>query len=416
MKSMEKTSPGSSKSLWHNRDYLLLWCGQTLSTIGNTVSEVAFPLLLLLLTHSPLDAGIAGTLSIIPVAILGTIAGSLVDRWDRKRVMIVCDIGRALNMASIPCIAYLGHLTVAQLYCNALIEGVAAAFFVLAQKAAIRNVVIKEHLPAAVAQQEVTEGVNTLFGPLFGGSLFTLNVFFPFIADAASYILSVITLLLIKTPFQQERTHEQKHLLIEIKEGLLWAWRQPIVRTMTAFYSSVALVASGFILVIIVLLQQQHASASVIGLTLSAGGLGSLIGAIMGPYVQKRLSFGQAMIGVRWLIALVWLCFAIAPNPIIVGLVFFVFLLVEPTEDVVYFSYRSLLIPDNFQGRVVGACRMCTYSAASLAPFITGWLLEQIGATRTVYVYGIYLLIITALLTLSPHIRHAKPIEYQKAN
>src|SRR5215469_15022979 len=91
-----------SRSLWRNRDYLLLWGGQGISLIGTQVSQLGFPLLILALTHAPLQAGIAGALRALPYLALSLPAGALVDRWDRKRVMILCDSGRALALGSIP--------------------------------------------------------------------------------------------------------------------------------------------------------------------------------------------------------------------------------------------------------------------------------------------------------------------------
>ena len=110
---------GQSKSLWRNRDYLLLWSGQALSDIGGAVSELAFPLLVLAVTHSPAQAGFAAALRALPATLFSLFAGVLVDRWNRKWVMFVCDSGRALSLASIPVAYALGHLTVAQLYITA---------------------------------------------------------------------------------------------------------------------------------------------------------------------------------------------------------------------------------------------------------------------------------------------------------
>ena len=83
--------------LWHNRDYLLLWSGQTISSIGSGISELAFPLLVLALTHSPAQAGFASALRTLPYFIFTLPGGALIDRWNRKRVMILCDAGRAIS-------------------------------------------------------------------------------------------------------------------------------------------------------------------------------------------------------------------------------------------------------------------------------------------------------------------------------
>ena len=119
----QRISSGYSKSLWRNRDYMLLWSGQALSDIGGAVSELAFPLLVLAVTHSPAQAGFVAALRALPATLFSLFAGVLVDRWDRKRVMLVCDTGRALSLASIPIAFALGHLTIWQLYITAFLEG-----------------------------------------------------------------------------------------------------------------------------------------------------------------------------------------------------------------------------------------------------------------------------------------------------
>lgn len=402
---------GRPRSLWFNRDYLLLWGGQLVSVTGNGVFEIAFPLLILTLTHSSLEAGIAGALIILPEATLGIFAGVLVDRWDRKKIMIICDICRCINVASIVLIGLTSHLTILQLYLNALLEGCFVTFFFLAQKACLRNVVPREQLAMALAQEELSEGITVSSSPFLGGILFALSSSLPFLADAVSYLVSVFTLSLIKTPFQQKKTQQKRHVLQELKEGFQWLFHQPIVRNMTLFYSSVALISRGFTLTLIVLLQGEGANPAVVGLIFTIGGFGSLLGALIGPFVQRRCSFGQAMLGVRWLVALLWFGFAFAPNPLWVAVVFFFYLFVEPTEDVVYFRYRAILLPDDMQGRVISVGRLFSRTASTCAPIIAGWLLGAIGALPTVYVYGVYLCIVTGMLTLSRHIRNAPPIE-----
>src|SRR5215470_13480315 len=108
-------------SLWRNRDYLLLWCGQTISALGNNVSDLAFPLLVLATTGSPAQAGLVAALEALAGALVMLPAGALVDRWDRKRVMLCCDLCRFLSLVSIPLALMLGHLTIYQLAFAALI-------------------------------------------------------------------------------------------------------------------------------------------------------------------------------------------------------------------------------------------------------------------------------------------------------
>src|SRR5579864_6058515 len=133
----DRQSPSSPKpkSLWHNRDYMLLWSGQVVSSMGTQVSQLAFPLLILFLTRSPVLAGLAGALRALPYLIFSLPAGALIDRWDRKRVMILCDAGRGICMASIPVAYIIGHLTVVQLFLVSLFEGTLFVFFNIAEVA-----------------------------------------------------------------------------------------------------------------------------------------------------------------------------------------------------------------------------------------------------------------------------------------
>src|SRR5215471_15692239 len=149
---------GHPKSLWRNRDYMLLWSGQALSDIGGAVSELAFPLLVLAVTHSPAQAGFVAALRALPATLFSLFAGVLVDRWDRKRVMLICDTGRAISLASIPIAFALGHLTIWQLYITAFLEGSLMTVFTLAKTAAVSQVVSPAQLTAAVSQEEFVEG------------------------------------------------------------------------------------------------------------------------------------------------------------------------------------------------------------------------------------------------------------------
>ena len=227
--------------LWRNHNYLLLWSGQAISSVGGEASQLAFPLLILSLTHSPAQAGFAGALRSLAYLLLGLPAGALVDRWNRKRVMVVCDAGRAIALGSIPLAYALNHLTMAQIYLVSLIEGTLYVFFTLAESAALPRVVAKSQLPAATAQNEVTGGVVTLLGPSLGGALFGITRMLPFLADAVSYAASVLSLFWIRLPFQEERAPTTRSLRAEIAEGLTWLWREPVLRALALLHSGVVL-------------------------------------------------------------------------------------------------------------------------------------------------------------------------------
>jgi MFS family permease len=401
-------SSGQPKSLWRNRDYLLLWSGQALSDIGGAVSELAFPLLVLAVTHSPAQAGFVAALRALPATLFSLLAGVLVDRWDRKWLMLVCDAGRALSLASIPVAYTLGHLTIWQLSMTAFLEGTLMIVFKLAKTATVPQVVTRAQLTTAVAQEEFVEGTTALFGPSLSGVLYTLGAMFPFLTDALSYLISIVTLVLIRTPFQRERASTGRNVWAEIAEGVLWVWHQPFLLTMTLLMGAGAFVFSGNALIIIILAQQQHASAVIIGLIFAVGGVGSILGSWLSPRLEHRLTVGQSILLCRWYFVLSWPLYALAPFPLVLGAIEFGTGFVDPIEDVPYFSHRLKLIPDELKGRVISACRLFPGTMRPLGLALTGILIERIGIFPTIWLAWAWLLAITVIVTVIPQVRRER--------
>ncbi len=396
--------------LWRNLDYMLLWSGQTVSTIGTEVSTLAFPLLILTLTGSPAQAGFAGALRAFPYLVFSLPAGALIDRWDRKRVMILSDIGRALSMASIPVAAIFWHLTILQLYLVSLIEGTLFVFFNLAEVACLPRVVEKEQLPAASAQHEVTFGITSLIGPSLGGALYSIARMLPFLADAISYGASVGSLFFIRTKFQEERVNAPRNLWIEIREGLVWLWQQPLIRFMAILTGGFNLLLSGFALIIIVIAQHQHASSFTIGLIFAAGGIGAVVGAIFAPAMQKRLTFAQAIIGTTVLTAVILPLYAIAPNVFFLGVITVFAYGIGPIYNVVQFSYRLALIPDKLQGRVNSVFRLIAFGGQPLGLASTGLLIQTLGVIQAILVCAAGMALFAVATIANRHVRGAKPL------
>ena len=401
-------SSGQDNSLWRNRDYMLLWSGQALSDIGGAVSELAFPLLVLAVTRSPAQAGFVAALRALPAVLFSLLAGALVDRWDRKWVMRVCDAGRALSLASIPVAYALGHLTIWQLYLTAFLEGSLMIVFKLAKTAAIAQVVPRTQLTVAVAQEEFVEGTTSLAGPSLSGVLYTLGAMFPFLTDAISYLISITTISLIRTPFQRERAMPHRNVWAEIAEGVRWVWQQPFILTMTLLMGAGAFVFSGNTLIIIILAQQHHASAVVIGLIFAGGGIGSILGSLLAPRLARRLTVGQSILLCRWYFVLSWPLYALAPFPPVLGALEFGTGFVDPIEDVPYFSHRLKLIPDELRGRVISACRLVPGTLRPLGLALTGLLIQRIGIFPTIWLAWLWLFISTVIVTVIPQVRRER--------
>jgi MFS family permease len=393
--------------LWSSRDWALLWSGQLVSVVGTQVSQLAYPLLMLALTNSPAQAGFLSAARTIPYLLLGLPAGALVDRWDRRRVMIICDAGRALALGSIPLALAFGWLTLAQLYAVALLEGTLNVFFNLAETAALTRVVSREQIPSATTLNEITLSTGSMLGPALGGLIFAIGQGFAFLVDAISYAVSVVSVWLIRADLSAPRTADASRLLDDIREGVVWLWRQSLMRFLAFVVGGTVLIESGYMLVVIILAQRMDASSVAVGLVLGAGGVGSVVGAVLSGPAMRRLTFGQIAMGVHWIWVLLLPLYAIAPTPLALAAITAAAYGVTPIFFVTQYSYRLSRIPDELQGRVNGVFRLLLFGGQPLGLALAGILSQFIGPVRTVLVFAALLLVLALSITLNRELRRA---------
>jgi predicted MFS family arabinose efflux permease len=403
--------PTEPISLWRNRSYMLLWSGQVVSTLGSISAGIVYPLLILALTDSPEIAGYVSALRAVPYLIFSLPVGALIDRWDRKRVMILCDIGRGVAVATLPIALAFDALTVIQIGVVAFVEGTLFVFFNIAEVAALPRVVPKAQLPQAAAQNEAAFGAAVIAGPSFGAYLFhALGQAAPFVADAVSYAISAASLSLIRTPFHTERTTVSRHLATEIMEGLRWLIGQPLIRYMAALTGGLNFVNASGQLLLIVLAKHLGAGTGEIGLMFSLGGVGGIVGSLIGGRLARRFTFGQVIVAAVWVEALLFPLYAVAPRVWMLGALTALLSVIGPIYNVVQFSYRIALIPDALQGRVNSTFRLLAFGLNPVGAALCGVLIERVGATWTVAVFGGCLVGLAVLTALNRFVRNAQPL------
>jgi MFS family permease len=398
--------------LGRNRDFLLLWSGQLVSTAGTQITDLALPLLVLAITNSATQASIVAACGAVPRFVFALPAGVLVDRLDRKRLMIACDVLRALALASIPLAYMQGRLSMLQLYIVSFILGTGFIFFFLARVSALPRVVAREQLPLAVARQEAADSIVTLAGPPLSGIVFGFGRALPFLLDAVSYAVSAISLGFIRVPFQRKRASEETgaSLWADMLVGLRWLWHAPLVRFMALIYAGFALFLSPTELAVIVRAQEQQTSPFGIGLIFAAGGVGGLGGALLGPHLQQRFRFGQLLSVLQWVYAVGLVLEAFAPNPVLLGLIGAGIMTNDQIYDIIWPSYRMALIPDGLQGRVTSAYRLVLSSMLPVGTVLTGILIQRLGASAALLVAAGGLALLALAVTFNRHVRTAPPI------
>jgi MFS family permease len=393
-----------------NRDFVLLQLGQGLSTAGSSATSIAYPLLVLSLTHSPARAGVVGFANIAPYALFGLLAGVAADRMNRKRVMLAADGVRVLAIGSLVAVLVVHHLTFAQIAIVAFVEGTAYAFFNIAEVGALRSVVPKRQLPEAAAAEQARMATVTLVGPSAGGALFGLGRSFPFVADVASYAFSIFSLLAMRTPFQEERTRQPSHLRAEIREGIAFLWRRPFLRTGALMFACDNFVFQALFLIFIVVGKRQGLSSGVIGALIAGLGAASLVGALTAPRVAKLLSMRAILVLNQWL-STCFVLFVVFPNAYVLLAMALPITFASPALNSVVIGYRTAVTPDHLVGRVSSVARNVALLAMPLGPLVAGFLLGTVSKRETVAVFAVIAIVVAIWSTLSPSIRKAPSLD-----
>ncbi|MDG4769944.1 MFS transporter [Solwaraspora sp. WMMD792] len=393
--------------LWRNRDFLLLWSGQVVSTLGTRISGLAYPLLVLAVTGSPAQAGLVAAAQATPFLIWFLPAGALVDRWPRKRIMLAADAGRAVALASVAVAVALGRITIGHLIVVAFVEGTLYVFFLLAETAALPHVVPKPQLPTAIAQNQARDQGADLAGQPLGGLLFGLGHAVPFAADAVSYLIGLALVAPIRRNLEEKRAAQRRHLLAEISEGVRWLWRQHLLRALVAIASAGNLAFSALSLAVIVRATDLGASPTGVGVLLGLFGVGAIAGALVAPPVQRLVAPNVIMIGALWWWVAQMAALALAPTVFALGAVYTVGALMGPIFNTTNAAYRYALTPDRLQGRVNGASRMIGWGARPVGALIGGICLEALGAVPTFAALATWLAIVATASTTSRQIRQA---------
>jgi predicted MFS family arabinose efflux permease len=392
-----------------NRDFQLLWIGETLSELGSQSSAVAYPLLVLALTGSPARAGIVGLAKWLPLAIFSLPAGVLADRVNRKRLMIGCDVARLLGAASIVIALLLARPTFLQIAVVAFLDGGLSITSYIAERGALRQVVSDGQLPDAVAANEARVYAAGIAGPSLGGALFAAARSLPFLADALTFICSSAAIAATRTAFERPREPSSGRPLRELVEGFAWLRAHPFYRATALLFAVGNPMFTGLALLAILLARHQHASPATIGLMLTIGSAGGLLGAAFAGAVRRRLS-ARALIALGpWLALANVLLLLVVHLPLLIGVLLAITEFAAPATNAVVAGSRVAAAPDHLQGRVQAAASMLSMSLAWLGPLAVGVLFQQGGATATILALAAWTTALALGATCTPSIRHHSP-------
>jgi MFS family permease len=339
------------RPLRRNRDFVLLQVGQLLSTVGTSSTSIAYPLLVLAVTHSPAKAGIVSFARMLPQGVFGLLAGVAADRWNRKWQMITADAVRALALAALVATVLVDPGTFWPIALVAFVEGIGSTFFYAAYAGALRAVVPARQLPAAAGAEGARQAMVRLAGPPLGGALFGIARFVPFLVDAASYAFSFLSLVAMRTPFQEQREAVTSRIRSQVAEGFRFLWNQPFVRTTSFLYALTNVTGPLILLALVVIGKRQGLSSGEIGALSAAFGGCLLIGSLASPLFRRAFSVRTILLLEVW----AWLgcaLFLIHPSVYVLTAGILPVGIAIPVTDSVVNSYRVAMTPDRLLGRV----------------------------------------------------------------
>jgi MFS family permease len=395
----------SSEPLRRNRDYRLLWLGQTLSQVGSNASNLAYPLAALALTGSPARAGLVGAANWLPYLLFQLVAGAFVDRWNRRATMLVCDGLNAAAVGSIPVAYAFGALSFWQLLVVAFADRTLSTFFAPAEASALARIVPPERYAEAVGRNDAREHVASLAGPPLGGALFGLAIYAPFVADATSYAVSFGAIAALRAPLAAPPA-ERRRLRAEVLEGLRFIWAVPFLRASLLQAAGTNLTWSATTLTMIFVAHANGASGAAIGAMFVLLGAGGILGSLASRRLLARLSLPAIVLGIMWIWAVLIALLTTTTDPFALGAIAGAAMFLAPTWNGGVVGKTMSLTPDALRGRVSAADALLSFGLRPVALLAAGWLDEAHGGRVTFLAVAAWTLLIAVLSTLSPSLRH----------
>jgi predicted MFS family arabinose efflux permease len=406
-------------SLWRHADFLKLWVGQTISELGSVVTRTAMPLVaLLVLGGGPLEFALLVISESLAVLLVSLVAGAWVDRLRRRPLLIWADALRAVLLLSVPVAYALNALRMEQLYVVLFFVAAVGAVFSSAYPAYVPTLVGSERIIEANAKLATSSSIAEIGGPGFAGALVSLfRAPFAILVDALSFAVSAVSLLLIRAPepLRPDRAAGSA-VRTEIAEGLR-AVREHRVLWPMAVRSIIAHVAGSFyaVLYTIYLIDVLRLDPFLLGIVISAGGVGSIVGSLFASRVIRRLGLGPALIWTAIGASALGILTPLAqgPLPLIVAMLLIPQLFgdgLQTIESVAETSLIQGLVPNRILGRVNATLETVSHGIAyPLGALAAAALAGVVGARGGIAIGWFGMAISIAILVLSPlpRVRHA---------
>jgi MFS family permease len=353
------------------------------------------------------QAGLVGSVLAGTAFVLRIPAGVLVDRWNRRRIMVWADVGRAANSLGFAIALGTGHFWFPHVLAVAFVEAALGVLFGPAESAAVRRVVGRAQAREAVASNAARGQLPGLFGPMLGGALLAAGRSWPFLADAATYLVSLACVLAVRASLRTERLSAPRRPVREALDGVGWIRDHRFLRSLLLLFAAFGLPTGGLGLLVLVLAREHGAGAAQLGAMFTLTALGGAAGAVLTPRLVRSMQPITLIVAGTWAFAAATLALAVLGDPIAYGAAGAVaFFFVGPLNALA-FGVVAAEAPDELQGRVTSASIQVATLGAPVAPALAGVLLKALDATSVAVLYGCVCAALALAATLSRSLRPA---------
>jgi len=401
--------------LWHNREFLKLWLGSSVSVIGSQVTVLALPLTAVLIFGAgPAETGLLTATTTAPMVLFSLIAGAWIDRLPRRPIRIVTDLLSALIIGSVPVMALTGVLRLEYLYVVTFLAGTCAVWSRLSVSTMLPALVGRENLVEANSRIIVSFSVAQIAGPSIGGVLVQiLSAPLALAADATSFLVSALCVWRVK--LDEHTTTERKTLWREVGDGLRWLRGEPVLFRLTVSIGLANLAWYGVQAIIVVYATRDLGlTPAMLGAAVGLIGPASLAGALLAGTLARRFGLGPVLVASLCGEAASRVVLLLAGGPpwlaaLTIGLSQLLFGFIAPLWDVNASSLRQSATPQPLLGRVSAAGAFVGTGMAPIGALLAGWIGESAGLRPAFVFTAIVTLIAVAVLVRSPVPRLRSP-------
>jgi hypothetical protein len=385
-----------------SRAFRILIIGSSISMLGTRISTLAFPMLVLGITNSPTKAGLVAFAAIVPGVLLYMPAGVIVDRQDPRRVMLASEISRGAlaGLVVVTLVLFGKNISIIFLMLAMSVEEVLEIFSTLADRRYLNRLMERDKIGSQQASVEARTHAAALAGRPVGPILFEFRSFLPFLADAISFVASVVSLLLIGSTEEPQESEWPtfKQLISGISEGVGRVKSDRRIWLTSSLMAMTSMVAQALILIFLTEAHSQNFSALAIGIVLGASGVGGALGSFCSKIVPRfiRKNWLPIQMG-AWLVIFLVLATARGDSAFWGTFAMFVMSFTGAIGNVECGTYLAENIADDMIGEVSGISYTMTIGASALGPVFGGYTVQYYGAQNAIFI----LLVIVVLMTLA---------------